>query len=96
MNTRAAKAVAGQPTDLQETDPSPAQHRRQALGFGLGAVSGLLIGILAGVLVYSQFTAWDTFSRFLAAVFLGGVSFFAGAVLGAVIGKASAPERCKP
>ena len=93
MSTRAAKAVADQPTDLQETDSSPAQHRRQAFGFALGGASGLLIGTIAGVLVYSQFTAWGAFSRFLAAVFLGGVSFFAGAVLGAIIGIASAPER---
>lgn len=93
MSTLAPKAAADQPTDLQETGPSPAQRRRQALGFALGGASGLLIGIIAGVLVYSQFTAWDAFSRFLAAVFLGGVSFFAGAVLGAIIGKASAPER---
>ncbi|HDZ20477.1 MAG TPA: hypothetical protein ENH80_00870 [Phycisphaerae bacterium] len=85
--------MADQPTDLQEIDPSPAQHRRQALGFGLGGVSGLLIGTIAGVLIYSQFTTWDAFSRFLAAVFLGGVTFFAGAVSGAIIGKATAKER---
>ena len=54
MSTRAAKAVADYPTDLQETDPSPAQHRRQALGFALGGVSGLLIGTIAGVLIYSS------------------------------------------
>ena len=75
--------------------PPRAQRRGQALGFALGSALGLVGGIAGGVLVREQ-CEWGYFGQLMALVVPGGVGFFVGAVLGAIVGKRLSRERGKP
>lgn len=76
--------------------PSRAQRRGPAIGFALGAVLGLASGIAAGMLVREQCESLEYFGRLMALVVLGGIGFFAGSVLGAILGKRLSGGRGKP
>ena len=61
---------------------------KQALGFGLGGTIGLIVGIGGGLLIKGQLSSSSNLIQMLALTVPGGVCFFAGAVLGAYLGRA--------